>query len=248
MKINLNNKNALITGGARGIGYKCAQVLAEAGANIIIADIDYKGAKKAIVSLKTGMAFSCDLSNLEDIEKLHQEVLDNTKGPLDILVNNAGIISYNKGIQEVTPEDWDKLTVVNLKGTFLICRTFLPQMKENKAGKIINFSSLAARVGGIEVGIHYSTTKAGLLGFTKSLAKEVGPNGINVNAIAPGIIATDIVKQQISGHEDQYIKNIPLRRLGTSEDVANLVLFLSSGLSDYITGCVIDINGGLYMG
>ena len=248
MNITLKNKNALITGGARGIGFECARILSQAGANVIIADIDGPGAKKAIKLLGSGRAIQCDLGCPKEIETLYHEVAKSTDNVLDILINNAGIVTYNNGIQDVSVEDWDKISIVNLRSVFLICQKFLPGMKQRKSGKIINFSSLAARVGGIEVGIHYSTTKAGLIGFTKSLAKEAGPYSINVNAVAPGIIETDVVKNQIAGHENQYTDNIPLRRLGKPEDVANLIMFLSSEMSSYITGCVIDINGGLYMG
>jgi NAD(P)-dependent dehydrogenase (short-subunit alcohol dehydrogenase family) len=121
--------------------------------------------------------------------------------------------------------------------------------KERGAGgTIVCFSSLAARVGGIEVGMHYAASKAGLIGFTRTLAKEGGPYGINVNAVAPGVILTEPVKKQVAGHEEAYTSTIPLRRLGTPEDVANVVLFLVSPLASYITGVVVDINGGMYMG
>jgi 3-oxoacyl-[acyl-carrier protein] reductase len=121
-------------------------------------------------------------------------------------------------------------------------------MKDRGGGKIVLFSSLAARVGGIEVGAHYAAAKAGLIGFTRTLAKEAGPYGINVNAVAPGIILTEPVQRQMAGREDQYIERIPLRRLGQPSDVANVVLFLASSLSDYVTGVTLDINGGIYMG
>ena len=114
-------------------------------------------------------------------------------------------------------------------------------------GKIINISSLAAHIGGIDVGVHYTTSKAGIIGLTRSFAKKLGPFGINVNAVAPGIMLTGPVKRQIAGREDDYIDSIPLRRLGNPTDVAHAVLFLSSSMSDYITGCVLDVNGGIYM-
>jgi 3-oxoacyl-[acyl-carrier protein] reductase len=169
-------------------------------------------------------------------------------GGVDILVNNAGIISYKRGIRALSLEEWNQVLTVNLTGTFLVCRELMEGMKARRSGKIINFSSLAARVGGIEVGLHYSVSKAGLIGLTKTLAKEGGPFGINVNAVAPGFIMTEPVKKQLAGREDEYIAQIPLRRLGEPKDVANAVLFLASPLSDYITGIVLDINGGLYMG
>jgi 3-oxoacyl-[acyl-carrier protein] reductase len=137
---------------------------------------------------------------------------------------------------------------VNLRGPFLLCQALIESMKAQGYGRIINSSSLAARVGGIDVGIHYASAKAGLIGLTKTLAKEGGPFGITVNAIAPGFIATDPVLKQVGDRTETYTSTIPLRRLGQPEDVANAVLFLASHLSSYITGTVLDINGGLYMG
>jgi len=148
----------------------------------------------------------------------------------------------------VPVDEWDLVLDVNLRGTYLVCRAFIEGMKERGGGKIIAFSSLAARVGGIEVGIHYTASKAGLIGLTRTLAKEVGPFGITVNAVAPGFILTGPVQRQLAGREEEYAAQIPLRRLGEAQDVADVVLFLASPLSRYITGAVIDINGGLYMG
>jgi len=148
----------------------------------------------------------------------------------------------------VSFEEWDQVLDVNLRGAFLMCRELIDGMKGRGWGKIVNFSSLAARVGGIEVGIHYAASKAGLLGLTRTLAKEGAPHGITVNAVAPGIIATATVLRQVGDHEDQYRKSIPMGRLGRPEDVAHVVLFLASPLSDYVTGIVVDVNGGMYMG
>ncbi|MCD6519537.1 MAG: SDR family oxidoreductase [Anaerolineae bacterium] len=247
MKIDLSGKVALVTGGAAGIGRACAQTLAQAGALVVVVDINLPGAQETIDSIGSGLALRCDLSDPQDVEAMRDRVLTEM-GKVDILVNNAGIISYRRGIGAVSLEEWNKVIDVNLRGPFLVCRVFIEEMKKLGWGKIINFSSLAARVGGIEVGIHYAASKAGLIGLTRTLAKEGGPYGINVNAVAPGIIATEPVKRQIAGHEEQYISQIPLRRLGEPQDVANVILFLASPLSDYITGIVLDINGGIYMG
>jgi len=247
MKIDLSGKVALVTGGAAGIGWACAQTLAQAGAQVVVVDINLPGAQETIDSIGSGLALRCDLSDPQDVEAMRDRVLTEM-GKVDILINNAGIISYRRGIGAVSLEEWNKVIDVNLRGPFLVCRVFIEEMKKLGWGKIINFSSLAARVGGIEVGIHYAASKAGLIGLTRTLAKEGGPYGINVNAVAPGIIATEPVKRQIAGHEEQYISQIPLRRLGEPQDVANVILFLASPLSDYITGIVLDINGGIYMG
>ena len=247
MRIDLTGKTALVTGGAAGIGRECAKMLAQASARVVVVDINLEGAQRTVESIGQGLAIRCDLGDPQDIAAMREKVMSATGG-IDILVNCAGIISYRMGIGAVPLAEWDKVLDVNLRGTFLVCREFIEDMKKRKWGKIINFSSLAARIGGIEAGLHYSVSKAGLVGLTRTLAKEGGPFGINVNAVAPGIIATDPVKKKIGGREDDYIATIPLRRIGEPGDVANVVLFLASPLSDYVTGIVLDINGGMYMG
>jgi NAD(P)-dependent dehydrogenase (short-subunit alcohol dehydrogenase family) len=247
MQIDLSGKNAVITGGATGIGRACARTLAEAGARVAIVDINLDGAKAVAAELDEGLAVYCDLGDPASVEAMHEQIMVQMGG-VDILMNNAGLIAYRKGVEAVELQEWDTLLDVNLRGPFLVCRHLIESMKERRGGRIINSSSLAARVGGIEVGIHYAASKAGLIGLTRTLAKEGGPYGITVNAIAPGIIATDPVKKQIAGHEEDYYAQIPLKRLGQPQDVANVVLFLASPLADYVTGIVLDINGGIYMG
>jgi len=247
MNIDLTGKIALITGAASGIGRQCARTLAASGATIVAVDINIEGAEDTISGMDHATAIKCNLADPEAIVALKQQVVDELGG-VDILVNCAGIISYRKGLRAVSTEEWDLVLDVNLRGTFLLCREFIEVMKERRGGKIVSFSSLAARVGGIDVGVHYAASKAGLLGFTRTLAKEGGPYGITVNAVAPGFIATEPVKRQIGDREEEYASTIPLGRLGQPEDVANVVLFLVSPLSDYVTGIVLDINGGLYMG
>ena len=246
MQIDLTGKTALITGGASGIGRACALTLAQAGAQIVVVDINLEGAQQTIEAIGRGLAVRCDLGDPGDVTAMRDRVLAKTDG-LDILVNCAGIISYRRGIGAVPVDEWDLVLDVNLRGTYLVCQAFLEGMKD-RGGKIVVFSSLAARVGGIEAGIHYSASKAALIGLTRTLAKEGGPFEINVNAVAPGIILTEPVKRQIGDREEAYLAQIPLRRLGQPQDVANVVLFLASPLSDYITGTVLDINGGIYMG
>jgi 3-oxoacyl-[acyl-carrier protein] reductase len=274
MKIDLTGKNALVTGGASGIGRECATVLAEAGARVAIVDINLEGAQETarqitavldLLDLKKipeservagvwnvdradrAFAVRCDLADPEAVAAMREAVLAEMGG-VDILVNCAGVIIYRRGVGPVSVEEWDLVLDVNLRGTYLVCREFIENMKARRDGRIILFSSLAARVGGIEVGIHYAASKAGLIGFTRTLAKEGGPYGITVNAVAPGIILTEPVKRQVAGHEDDYVRQIPLRRLGEPSDVANVILFLASPLSSYITGACLDINGGMYMG
>lgn len=248
MNIDLTGKCALVTGGASGLGKACAQLLAEAGARVAVVDINLAGAEETAAGMEGALAIRCDVTDPSDVAATCDRVRAEF-GAVDILINAAGIISYHReGIAAVSLGEWDKDISVNLKATYLLCRELIEGMKARKGGKIINFSSLAARVGGIEVGAHYSASKAGLIGLTKTLAKEAGPHGINVNAVAPGIIYTPPVQKQIGGREGDYEAMIPLRRLGTAKDVANVVLFLASPLSDYVTGVTVDINGGLFMG
>jgi NAD(P)-dependent dehydrogenase (short-subunit alcohol dehydrogenase family) len=247
MQIDLTGKNALITGGASGIGRACAITLAEAGARVVVVDINDAGAQDTIAAIGQGLAVRCDLGDPASVSAMRERVLAEVGG-VDILVNCAGIISYKQGIHAVPVDEWDLVLDVNLRGTYLVCGAFIDGMKERGGGKIVAFSSLAARVGGIEVGVHYAASKAALIGLVRTLAKEGGPHGINVNAVAPGIILTEPVKRQVAGREEAYVAQIPMRRLGEPQDVANVVLFLASPLSDYITGAVLDINGGIYMG
>ncbi|NLX35823.1 MAG: SDR family oxidoreductase [Chloroflexi bacterium] len=245
--IDLSGKTALVTGGASGIGRVTALTLAQAGAHVAVVDLDLEGALKTAAGCQDGLALQCDLGDPDEVVQMAAWVQRETNGP-DILFNNAGIIAYNTGIGAVDLAAWDRLLDVNLRGPFLLCRALIEGMKRRGWGRIINSASLAARVGGIEVGVHYASAKAGLIGLTRTLAKECGPAGITVNAIAPGIIATPPVQRQVAGHEDAYVAQIPLRRLGQPQDVANVVLFLASDLSAYMTGLVLDINGGQYMG
>jgi len=247
VNISLADKNILVTGGARGLGEACARTLSEAGGRVAIADIDLDGARAAASRIEGARAYHCDFGRPADIAALHQQMQRDIPAGIDILINNAGIIAYTKELK-IELEDWDRLIDVNLRGVFWTCREFAPDMQSRRGGKIINLSSLAARIGGIDVGVHYTVSKAGIIGLTRDLAKKLGPFGVNVNAVAPGIMLTGPVKQQIGGHEDDYIAKVPLGRLGQPEDVANVILFLSSHLSDYMTGCVLDVNGGMYMG
>ncbi|MHB0859480.1 MAG: SDR family NAD(P)-dependent oxidoreductase [Anaerolineae bacterium] len=247
MQIDLTGWNALVTGGASGIGRACAQTLAACGARVAVVDINEAGAQAVAAELDGALGVACDIGDPEDVARMCAAV-EGKMGGIDIVINSAGIIAYRTGIAAVSVSEWDKVLDVNLRGAFLVCQHVIEGMKQRRRGKIVNFSSLAARVGGIEAGLHYAVSKAGLIALTKTLAKEAGPYGVQVNAVAPGIIATEPVKKQIAGHEGDYTAAIPLRRLGEPEDVANVVLFLVSSLSDYVTGLVIDVNGGQYMG
>ena len=247
VEIDLSGKRALVTGGAAGIGRACARLLSQAGAEVTVIDIDLEGAKATSSALPKSAAFLCDLGNPESIRDTCSEIVTSMGAP-EIVVNCAGLIRYRKGLGAVTPDEWDSVLNVNLRGAFHLCRELIEPMKKNGWGKIVHFSSLAARVGGIEVGAHYAASKGGLIGLVRTLAKEAAGFGITVNAVAPGIIGTEPVLAQVADHVDDYNETIPLGRIGTPEDVAGPVLFLCSPLSDYITGVTVDINGGMYMG
>ena len=218
MQIDLTGQTALITGAAAGIGRQCALTLAEAGATIVAVDINLEGAQATIDQIGDGLAVRCDLADPEDVTAMHDQVLawasqaevgvlPGSQAGVDHLIHCAGIIAYRKGINGFALDEWDRVLDVNLRGTYLVCRAFMEEMKASagqraSGGSIVCFSSLAARVGGIEVGMHYAASKAGLIGFTRTLAKEGGPYGITVNAVAPGIILTEPVRKQVAGHEE----------------------------------------------
>jgi 3-oxoacyl-[acyl-carrier protein] reductase len=167
-------------------------------------------------------------------------------GRIDVLVNNAGICR-TASIEEISGTDWDRILGVNLKGTFLCCRAVMGEMKRLKSGKIINIGSISGKVGGIAVGAHYSASKAGVMCFTKSLARELAPFRVNVNAIAPGVIETDMTREITAGDWGKYLAGIPMGRIGRPEDVARVAVFLASADADYLTGEIIDVNGGQLM-
>ena len=246
MRIDLTGRTALITGGAAGIGRACASLLADAGAAVAVADIDEAGATQTARAIG-GLAVACDLRDPESIAAMRHRVVAESEG-VDILVNCAGMIRYRSRIADVCIQEWNRILDVNLRGTFLVCRAFMPMLKDRGGGRIVILSSMAARLGGIEVGAHYTCSKAGLIGLTRSLAREGGPCGITANAIAPGVILTGPVRQHLTeAREQAYRRRIPLGRLGEADEVAHAVLFLASPLASYISGVVLDVNGGMYM-
>lgn len=243
----LKGKTAIVTGAAGGIGAATAFAFArQSAANIIIADISIEKAEITAANIKeeTGcncLALEIDLSASKDIERMFRTVEDSFKG-LDILVNCAGVCPVET-IEEISEEKWDKVMAINLKGTYLCCREALRIMKPRKSGKIINVSSVAGRIGGVTSGINYSTSKGAIITMTMALAKAAAPFGINVNAVAPGFINTQMAKKF-----DHFVpESVPMGRIGEPEDVADVIVFLASKMSRYITGCTIDVNGGVYM-
>jgi NAD(P)-dependent dehydrogenase (short-subunit alcohol dehydrogenase family) len=244
----LGGKTALISGAAseRGIGLATARLFAAHGARVAILDLDQTQSDKAARSLGEGhIGIACDVADGPACKRAAAIAFDRF-GHVDILINNAGITQPLK-IMEIDADSWDRVLDVNLRGVLLLSQAVIPHMRERKSGSIACMSSVSAqRGGGIFGGPHYSAAKAGVLGLAKAMARELGPDGIRVNCVTPGLIQTDITGGKLTDDmRREIIKNIPLNRLGEAEDVARAYLFLASDLSSYVTGAVIDVNGGM---
>ncbi len=241
---DLRGKVAIVTGSARGIGMESAKMLAEAGAAAIICDKNAEGAEKTAADLRglglDAIAFPLDVSSEESIKELIANTVT-AKGRIDILVNNAGILEPTS-IPDMTVEKWDRMLNVNLRGAQFCSQHALPHIIKNGKGKIVNLSSQAGQLGGFMAGVHYTAAKGALLALTKGYARYCAQYQINVNCVAPGLMLTDMTKDR-----DNMPESVPLKRNGTALDAAKAVFFLSTSLSDYITGATIDVNGGYYM-
>lgn len=243
------NKVALITGGTRGIGKEIAYTLAEENYDIII---NYRTENEELMKLKKEieqkrvrcLLLKGDVSNFEDCKKLVEEAI-NRINHIDVLVNNAGI-TKDMLLMRMKPEDFKEVINVNLIGTFNMTKNVINYMMKERKGRIINVSSVVG-ISGNAGQTNYAASKAGIIGFTKSLAKEVASRNILVNAIAPGFIQTDMTNILKENVKDEIAKTIPLKRMGTAKDVANVVKFLVSEDSSYITGQVIQVDGGMLM-
>ncbi|WP_252231314.1 3-oxoacyl-[acyl-carrier-protein] reductase [Clostridium sp. ZBS15] len=245
----LKGKCAIITGAARGIGKAIAFKLASLGANIVLNYRSSEEEAKIVASEIEKMGVEVltvkgDISKLEDVENIISEAKSKF-GIIDIIVNNAGI-TKDTLILRMKEKDFDDVIDVNLKGVFNCLKSITPVMVRQKYGKIINISSVVG-VAGNAGQVNYAASKAGVIGMTKSLAKELGARGINVNAVAPGFIETDMTSVLGEKVKEEAKKNIPLKRFGTPEDVAGVVAFLASENSNYVTGQVINIDGGMVM-
>lgn len=244
------NRMAIVTGGARGIGRAIALAFAAKGIGSVIADIDLAVAEQTAAELRAlgvdAAAIPVDMSKNEDIVRLVQETLARF-GRVDILVNNAGILS-NTHFSEVTEAEWDRVMDINLKGMMFATREALKPMQAQGWGRVISISSLAGRSGGVSVGPAYVASKAALVGLTRHLARKVARDDITVNAVAPGTTETDIIKGFTQEQMVAINESIPVGRLGKPEEIAETVAFLASDAAAFITGTVIDVNGGMYMG
>ena len=243
------NKVALITGAARGIGKEVAKKFAKNGYDVVInyvsSKTDTEKLKKEFEDLGVKVLLvKADVSNQEEAEDLVNQTI-NSFGKIDVLVNNAGITRDNL-LMRMSEEDFDKVININLKGTFLVTKYAIKYMMKKRCGSIVNLASVVGVVGNAGQ-CNYSASKAGIIGFTKSIAKELASRNIRANAVAPGFIKTDMTEVLSDSVKENINSQIPLKRMGTAEEVANLVYFLSSEQSSYITGQVINVDGGMVM-
>lgn len=244
----LEGKVALVTGGARGIGKAICDRLAEEGAKLAIVDIMLDVAEETAKEFRANgveaEAFAANVAKVEDADATVKAVLDKF-GSIDILINNAGI-TRDTLIMRMSESDWDAVIAVNLKGTFNFIKSCTRPMMKQRAGKIVNVASVVGVMGNAGQA-NYSASKAGVIGLTKTAAKELATRGVQCNAVAPGYIVTDMTGKLSEAATEAFLSVIPMKRGGTPEDVANVVYFLSSPDSDYVTGQVINIDGGMVM-
>jgi len=247
--MKLKGEVAIVTGGGAGIGRAIALAMAQEGADVAIWDVNETLAEEAAAAVrKSGrksLAMKVDVSQSTEVNAGVQKVVKEW-GRIDILVNNAGICEVTP-VDQIEEKAWDRMFAVNVKGVFLCSQAVMKFMMKQKSGKIINLGSLAGKVGGIAAGAHYAATKAAVLCFTKSLAKFLGPHGVRVNAMAPGVIETDMTRMITGGDWRNFLATIPLGRIGDVKEVAKVAVFLASDDSSYLTGETIDINGGQLM-
>jgi NAD(P)-dependent dehydrogenase (short-subunit alcohol dehydrogenase family) len=249
MLLDFHNQVAVITGGARGIGAAIAEALFRQGAKVALLDLNGEACEKYARALdSTGnnvLAYQADVTDEKRIQTVVDQIMARFQR-IDILVNNAGILQHIP-IEEKTVADFERIIKVNLTGAFILCKTIVPIMKKQGRGKIVNMSTLGSRTGRPGVAADYAGSKAGLIGMTRSLAKELGPSGIYVNAIAPGPILTELTKQVSAELFAKWNVGRAIQKDGLPEDIAHAAMFLASEMSDWITGITLDVNGGIFI-
>ncbi len=243
------NDTVVITGASRGIGKAAAQAFARQGYRTALICRNSAGEMQRLAHQlreqgTDAECYLCDVSSFAQVKAVSEQILQRF-GRVDVLVNNAGI-SQIRLFSDITEEDWDRMFDVNVKGIFNFCRHLLPQMISRKSGKIINISSMWG-IQGASCEVHYSASKAAVIGFTKALAQEVGPSGITVNCVAPGVIDTDMNAGLDAEDLKRLADEIPLERIGTPRNVADMIMFLASEKAEYITGQVFSVNGGMVL-
>lgn len=244
----LEGKTAIVTGAARGIGREIAQRMAAVGARVGLVDVSAQELAQAARQLEGAgrrcLSLEADVADEAQVRAAVQQCLDRW-GRVDILVNNAGICPTTP-VSEITGAEWDQVLAINLKGAFLFSQAVIPGMLQQHSGSIINIASSAGQMGGIAVGLHYSASKAGILGLTKSLARILAPD-IQVNAVSPGTTESEMTRGWDEAALRNIVRQIPAGRLGRPADTASAVLFLASDEADFITGQTLSVNGGLFM-
>jgi len=246
--MNEIRKIALVTGGGRGIGKEITLELARAGVSIAVMDVKFPNDESIADEIKEigseAVEIEADVSNFDSVSE-SIEIINDTLGPINILVNNAGITRDNL-LLRMSKEEWDKVININLTGAFNCTKTVIKQMTKSRWGRIVNISSVVGQSGNAGQ-VNYSSSKAGLIGFTKSLAIELATRNITVNAIAPGFIDTDMTRDLSDKVREMLLEKIPMKKLGTAADIAKAVRFFISEDSAYITGNILAVNGGMYM-
>jgi len=251
---NLKGKVAIVTGARRGMGRTHALALAKAGAKVAVADISLEECQRVVEEIaKQGgeaMAIKCDVSKKKEVDEMVKKIVKEF-GKIDILVNNAGIAQFVPFL-EMTEEEWDRTLDINLKGYFLCAQACVKEMAKQKSGVIVNIASVAMGQQGVGMSniVHYCASKGGIAGMTEALAVELAPYNIRVNAISPGMIETPMISsiKQDSKTVEAMLAKVPMRRVGKPEEVSNLVLFLASEVSSYMTGSTVIIDGGWLAG
>lgn len=243
----LSGKTALVTGAGRGIGRAIAVRLAAEGASVVVVDMQNSVGVAEAIAKNGGRAFACnvDISDSAAVQRAVTEALD-MFGTLNILVNNAGIIARGS-ILELTEETWKRVIDVNLNGTFNVCKAVIPVMTSQRSGRILSITSIAGKMGDITAAAAYGTSKGAVNTLTKSLARQLAEYGITVNAVAPHAIETEMSADWSMEKRTEVLRTIPLGRMGTPEEVAEAALFLVSDGAAFITGEILDVNGGAYM-
>lgn len=251
--MSLSGKNAIVTGGASGIGRGICLRLARDGANVAILDLDLVGAEKVAAEVlsagRKAVACQVDVANRAQVDAAVERTRKEL-GPIQILVNDAGIGEFVP-LAQMSEEQWDRMIAIHLKGTFNCTKSVVQDMIDTKWGRIVSISSVAGLGGGMGL-VHYSAAKAGIIGFTKALAQELGPMGITVNAIAPGLIDTPIIRksrlpeEQVRGWVEMVVGRTPVRRVGVPDDIAAACAYLTSEDASFFTGQVVSPNGGMY--
>jgi len=240
---------ALVTGAAQGIGRAICTSLAADGADVVAADLNQEGAQETVALVAqaggSGLAAKVDVSDEASVEALYQ-LIQREMGDVEIVVNNAGICELTP-ILDISVSSWDRMLAVNLRGTFLVSREAFRRMKQHRRGKIVSIASAAAKIGGAVAGAHYAASKAGVVCFTKSLALQAAPFHINVNAIAPAPIETEMTASWGQDRNAAFAARIPWGEYGQPQDVADAVVFLASDRARFITGEILDVNGGFIM-